>query len=225
MTRLRLVLAIFAVFSILVACDNTIFSSDEEKHARAVAAKRDARKAELEKNRATIVSEIEQLVAAGKAREAMQRAAPYRQFSDPGIEDSFRRAQIQANRERELELLAKIKATKPSDRQTLLSYYSELEKLAPENKTYNQNWKRIQLEIYKQDEADRKKESAAERARRRSEGVSVGMTKQEVFMSSWGRPQHVNSTTTTRGTKEQWVYGSRSYLYFDESGRLATIQN
>lgn len=225
MTRLRLVFAIFAVFSVLVACDNTIFLSDEEKHARDVAAKRDARKAELEKNRAIIVSEIEQLVAVGKAREAIQRAAPYRQFSDPGIEGSLRRAQIQANRERELELLAKIKATKPSDRQTLLSYYSELEKLAPENGTYNQNWKRIQLEIYKQDEADKKRAWAAERATRRSEGVSVGMTKQEVLMSSWGRPQHVNSTTTTRGTKEQWVYGSRNYLYFDESGRLTTIQN
>ncbi|MBI3044981.1 MAG: hypothetical protein HYY78_19355 [Betaproteobacteria bacterium] len=225
MTKLRLVLAIFVVLPILVACDNAIFLSEEEKLARAVAVKRDARKAELEKNRAIIVSEIEQLVAAGKAREAIQRAAPYRQFSDPGIEASLRQAQIQANREQELELLAKIKATKPSDRQTLLSYYSALEKLVPENGTYKQNWKRIQLEIYRQNEADKKKELAAERAKRRSEGVSVGMTKQEVLMSSWGRPQHVNSTTTTRGTTEQWVYGGRNYLYFDESGRLTTIQN
>lgn len=225
MTRLRLVLAIFAGISVLVACDNAALLSDDEKRARAVAAKRDARKAELENNRATIVSEIEQLVAAGKAREAVQRAAPYRQFSDPGIEDSLRRAQIQANREQELELLAKIRATKPSDRQTLLDYYAELEKLVPENKTYSQNWKRIQLEIYKQNEADRKKALAAERARRRSQGVSVGMTKEEVLMSSWGRPQHVNSTTTSRGTREQWVYGGGNYLYFDESGRLTTIQN
>jgi hypothetical protein len=55
-------------------------------------------------------------------------------------------------------------------------------------------------------------------------GVRVGMTKAEVLASCWGKPKSINSTTTARGTSQQWVYG-RSYLYFDENGLLTTIQN
>lgn len=55
-------------------------------------------------------------------------------------------------------------------------------------------------------------------------GVRVGMTKAEVAASCWGKPKSINSTTTARGTREQWVYG-RDYLYFDENGLLTTIQN
>jgi hypothetical protein len=55
-------------------------------------------------------------------------------------------------------------------------------------------------------------------------GVKVGMTKAEVLASCWGKPRSINSTTTARGTRQQWVYG-RNYLYFDESGHLTTIQN
>jgi hypothetical protein len=55
-------------------------------------------------------------------------------------------------------------------------------------------------------------------------GVKVGMTKAEVLESCWGKPKSINSTTTARGTSQQWLYG-RSYLYFDENGLLTTIQN
>jgi hypothetical protein len=67
-------------------------------------------------------------------------------------------------------------------------------------------------------------EARAEKARRKKEGVSIGMDVQQVLDSSWGRPEHVNRTTTAYGTREQWVYGSRSYLYF-ENGTLISIQN
>jgi hypothetical protein len=72
-------------------------------------------------------------------------------------------------------------------------------------------------------EADRLDEEA-ERKRKRSQGVSVGMTKEDVLASSWGRPESINTTTTASGTREQWVYGGRNYLYF-ENGRLVAIQN
>lgn len=56
---------------------------------------------------------------------------------------------------------------------------------------------------------------------RRREGVEIGMTKQQVLASSWGRPQHVNQTITSSGTREQWIYGDGAgYLYFD--GNLLT---
>lgn len=54
-------------------------------------------------------------------------------------------------------------------------------------------------------------------------GVSIGMTKEEVTASSWGRPQKINQTHGSFGTHEQWVYRG-GYLYF-ENGTLSAVQN
>ena len=55
-------------------------------------------------------------------------------------------------------------------------------------------------------------------------GASIGMTAFEVVNhTNWGRPTSINSTTTARGTTEQWVYGVGTYLYFQD-GKLTTIQ-
>lgn len=64
----------------------------------------------------------------------------------------------------------------------------------------------------------------AEAKRRKSEGVRIGMTKEEVVASSWGKPDYINRTIHRDSEREQWVYGHRNYLYF-ENGRLSTIQN
>lgn len=76
-------------------------------------------------------------------------------------------------------------------------------------------------------EARVKKEMAAEQrveaARRKREGVSIGMTKEDVIASSWGRPERINRTATTYGTREQWVYGVGNYLYF-EGDRITAVQ-
>jgi hypothetical protein len=61
-------------------------------------------------------------------------------------------------------------------------------------------------------------------ANKKSEGVRIGMTKNQVLESSWGRPNHVNTTTGSYGVHEQWVYNGYNYLYF-EDGILTTIQN
>lgn len=64
----------------------------------------------------------------------------------------------------------------------------------------------------------------AEKARKKKQGVVLGMSEQDVLDSSWGRPERVNRTTNTYGTREQWVYGGRNYLYF-KNGELVSIQN
>ena len=69
-----------------------------------------------------------------------------------------------------------------------------------------------------------KKERELDKKRRRSEGVSIGMSKEDVLASSWGKPERINTTTTANTTREQWVYGGRNYLYF-ENNKLVTIQN
>ncbi len=62
------------------------------------------------------------------------------------------------------------------------------------------------------------------KARKKKEGVRIGMTQQDVLDSMWGRPERVNRTISARGVHEQWVYGSGGYLYF-EDGILTTVQN
>jgi hypothetical protein len=71
-------------------------------------------------------------------------------------------------------------------------------------------------------EAD-KKEREAERKRKKSEGVSIGMTKEDVLASSWGKPKSINTTITAYGSREQWVYGTGNYLYFNDD-KLTSIQ-
>lgn len=66
--------------------------------------------------------------------------------------------------------------------------------------------------------------AAKAKALAKTRGVQIGMTKQEVLDSSWGKPKSINKTTTIYGTHEQWVYGMKSYLYF-EDGILTSYQN
>lgn len=66
-------------------------------------------------------------------------------------------------------------------------------------------------------------QAEAERRRKKSEGVRIGMTQNDVIASSWGKPRKINRTTTARAVREQWVYDG-GYLYFDD-GVLTAIQN
>jgi cytoskeletal protein RodZ len=65
--------------------------------------------------------------------------------------------------------------------------------------------------------------AAAEKKRLKSEGVSIGMTPEQVVASSWGKPRKINRTTGANYQNEQWVYDG-GYLYFKD-GILRTIQN
>lgn len=52
--------------------------------------------------------------------------------------------------------------------------------------------------------------------------IAIGMTAQMVRFS-WGEPEHVNTTLTAAGRREQWVYADRSYVYLDND-RVTSIQ-
>lgn len=58
---------------------------------------------------------------------------------------------------------------------------------------------------------------------KRPKTVRIGMTAKQVRATQWGDPEHINSTITAHGKREQWVYGAGSYLYFD-NGILTAIQ-
>lgn len=76
----------------------------------------------------------------------------------------------------------------------------------------------------KASDAERVAQDKKNKAEKKKQGVTVGMSKQDALDSSWGRPEYVNRTTTAYGVREQWVYGSRGYLYFDDDV-LTSIQN
>nr|WP_181726189.1 hypothetical protein [Polaromonas sp.] len=72
--------------------------------------------------------------------------------------------------------------------------------------------------------SNERKYLASEKTFKKSNGVSIGMTKKDVLDSSWGRAKHINRTTNSHGVYEQWVYGNGSYLYF-ENEILTSFQN
>ena len=53
--------------------------------------------------------------------------------------------------------------------------------------------------------------------------VILGMTKEAVILS-WGEPKDIHKTVGSWGVHEQWVYGSRTFLYF-EDGKLTSWQD
>jgi hypothetical protein len=89
---------------------------------------------------------------------------------------------------------------------------------------YPDQGKKYEASISKLEAQAVAQERAAEAAAKRKRGVTIGMTADEVLASSWGKPESVNKTTNSYGTREQWVYGGRNYLYF-EDGKLTSIQN
>lgn len=68
-----------------------------------------------------------------------------------------------------------------------------------------------------------KQEAAALAKLKRSQGVSIGMSQQDVRASSWGKPERVNRSHYAFGDREQWVYGGGNYLYF-QNDTLTSIQ-
>lgn len=52
--------------------------------------------------------------------------------------------------------------------------------------------------------------------------IKIGMTK-AMCEESWGAPDKINTTITSYGTSEQWVYGY-NYVYF-EGNKITAIQN
>lgn len=59
---------------------------------------------------------------------------------------------------------------------------------------------------------------------RATQSPSIGMSANDLGASSWGSPASVNRTSTSYGTREQWVYGGNRYVYV-ENGRVVAIQD
>lgn len=62
-----------------------------------------------------------------------------------------------------------------------------------------------------------------ELAKIKSGKVWIGAS-DDAVLASWGSPEDINSTITSHGKKEQWVYGSGHYVYLT-NGLVSAIQN
>jgi hypothetical protein len=208
----------------LLACAAVIIGCEPSQDQTQRRASEDAKfSLEYKKDRQQVLAELENLLANERGIDAISLATRFRRYEDPAIEDVIRRAQPLMKKQHIADLESKVKQTKQTDHRSLVTYYGELQKLVPENASYKQAWERHRSALDKQVEVERKRAEAADRGRRRTQGVSIGMSKEEVLMSQWGKPERVNARTSTRGTTEQWVYGNGHYLYFDESGRLTSV--
>ena len=147
------------------------------------------------------------------------------EIKDKAFEQVITQAQEKMNSQDYSSVKTMLSKYKDLGNQTILDMYNnatnELNRIEAEKKAQEEA-ERIAKE--KAEEEKRAMEEAEEKARKKSQGVSIGMSKQDVLDSNWGKPDHINTTTTRYGVHEQWVYGGGNYLYF-ENGILTSIQN
>ena len=69
-------------------------------------------------------------------------------------------------------------------------------------------------ERIKREKLERQQERAKRQQEYENNKPRIGMTREEVEKSSWGKPKDINKTTFAWGTTEQWCYSNYRYIYF-----------
>lgn len=218
-TWLRLALPALIVVAVVKACSTTEMQNDAEMHAAysASAARQIKANAEAKAKQDCLASatatqaEYAALMTDKKFSDAASLIRPCSKvLADEKLTKLVRNAEIAG-------YMTSINNTKLSARERSQAMYSLARDYPDLGAKYVEEAHKLSAQADRQDEA-------TERKRKRSQGVVIGMTRDDVLASSWGKPQRVNTTINARGTREQWVYGGRNYLYF-ENGVLTTIQN
>jgi hypothetical protein len=102
-------------------------------------------------------------------------------------------------------------------------FYNQLKDIPTDyNGPLSQEIKGLKVE-YKEQISEQIEENARIQEELNKVEPAIGMTKEEVLASTWGKPEDINITETQYGTSEQWVYYGFRYIYF-EDGIVTTIQ-
>lgn len=82
------------------------------------------------------------------------------------------------------------------------------------------------ITVRKRERAKREQAARAQReAFARRPTPRIGMSRDEVVnATNWGKPLSIRRTTSASVVREQWIYGDKHYLYF-ENGKLTAIQD
>jgi len=86
--------------------------------------------------------------------------------------------------------------------------------------TYTQRIQEIEAEADRQIAARAAEQKAL---CKKKGGVGIGMTREQVRASCWGKPEKINITTNVGGDHEQWVYPGFQYVYL-RNGVVTSIQ-
>lgn len=103
-----------------------------------------------------------------------------------------------------------------------ISLYEEIIK-SSEDSELIKLYEKIKKEKEEKEEKEAAEREATRKKIKKQQGVRIGMSKQDVLDSSWGKPTKINKSVYSWGTTEQWVYPNYNYLYF-ENGKLTSIQ-
>ena len=103
-----------------------------------------------------------------------------------------------------------------------ISSYEEIIK-SSEDSELIKLYEKIKKEKEEKEEKEAAEREATRKKIKKQQGVRIGMSKQDVLDSSWGKPTKINKSVYSWGTTEQWVYPNYNYLYF-ENGKLTSIQ-
>ena len=83
----------------------------------------------------------------------------------------------------------------------------------------------VEIREQKKEAAEAKKKQDEEDLEwAKDKNPTLGMTREQVLASLWGKPTDVNRTVNKYGTNEQWVYRNYKYLYFTD-GILTSFQD
>ncbi|WP_375790275.1 stalk domain-containing protein [Paenibacillus agricola] len=117
------------------------------------------------------------------------------------------------------------------NQQTIVSYSGATVTLVNDEKQYTVTFTSLDTlakTFYTSDPFDTTNWSQDIKALIRKGLVRVGMN-EEMAIAAWGRPDDTNKYSSKYSYTEQWIYkGSNfnnSYLYFDETGKVTSIQN
>lgn len=187
-------------------------SAKHDRRDKELSAKHDQLINEFATNHDQIVARITSALREGRIDEANSDIAHYKEVAHGNLDAFAIRADVQ-------DTVAKLATTskdQPFVRRSLLSRLTQIE-------PSNTKWRTELAAVDRALDSKTGQAGQAEKKERRSRDVLIGMYKEEVLESNWGRPGKINTTITARGTSEQWVYRG-GYLYF-ENGVLTAIQN
>jgi len=98
-----------------------------------------------------------------------------------------------------------------------------IERIEESDAALGATFSKLKAELTRKQAAEALAAKKAIAAQKRSEGVRIGMTAEDVIASSWGKPRSINKSIYSFGVHEQWVYHGRNYLYFKD-GILDSVQ-
>ena len=222
MTSPAIIIAVFAALAaLLFACDSSTSTVDRKLRTES--------QVKLDENAQRILKEREQLKSDCRTNQVLhqkkyQNLFAKKMYWEAASEIRVCAEALESAEQRSLVATAEVNYYKGEIENPKVSAGDRANAVERLIRDYPKEGKKYETTLAKLQSAANRETQAKDSKLKKSKGVHIGMTPEEVVASSWGKPEKINRTTYANSTKEQWVYGSGNYLYFDD-GKLSAIQN